>query len=54
MSMICQVKSEWHLLKPIRVASGGNVGGREAAVEPTRTYSRCFPEEVTRVGWSIA
>ena len=45
---------EWHLLKPIRVASGGNVGGREAAVEPTRTYSRRFPEEVTRVGGSIA
>jgi hypothetical protein len=41
-------------LKPIRVASGGNVGGREAAVEPTRTYSRRFPQEVTRVGGSIA
>ncbi|NNJ98351.1 MAG: hypothetical protein HKP12_14485 [Gammaproteobacteria bacterium] len=37
-----------------RFASGGNVGGREAAVEPTRTYSRRFPQEETRVGGSIA
>ena len=37
-----QIRHEWHLLKPIRVASVGNVGGREAAVEPTRTYSRRF------------
>jgi hypothetical protein len=44
---------EWYLLKPIRVASGGNVGGREAAVEPTRTYSRRFPEEATCVGGAI-
>ncbi|NNJ97131.1 MAG: hypothetical protein HKP12_08220 [Gammaproteobacteria bacterium] len=45
---------EWHLLKPIRVVSGGNVGGRDAAVEPTGTYSRRFPEEITRVGESNA
>ncbi len=25
---------------------GGNVGGREAAVEPTRMYLRRFPEEI--------
>ena len=49
-----RVRDEWHLRKPTRVASGGNVGGREAVVEPTRTYSRRFPEEVTRVGASIA
>ena len=47
------VGSEWYLLKPIRVASGGNVGGRDGAVEPTRTYSRRFPDELTRVGGSI-
>jgi hypothetical protein len=47
-------RAEWRLPKPTRVASGGNVGGREAAVEPTRTYSRRFPQEVTRVGGSIA
>jgi len=26
--------------------SGRNVGGREAAVEPTRMYLRRFPEEI--------
>ena len=41
---------EWRLLKPIRVVSGGNVGGRDGAVELTGTYSRRFPEEITRVG----
>jgi hypothetical protein len=42
------------LTQAIRVASGGNVGGREAAVELTGTYSRRFPQEVTRVGGSTA
>ena len=45
---------EWHLFKPIRVVSAGNVGGRDGAVEPTGRYSRRFPEEITRVGRSIA
>ena len=49
-----RVSGEWHLLKLIRVASGENVSGREAVVEPTRTYSRRSPEEVSRVGGSIA
>ena len=43
---------EWHLLKPTRVVSGGNVGARDGAVEPTGTYSRRFPEEITRIGLS--
>jgi hypothetical protein len=29
--------------------SGGNVGGREAAVEPTGMYSRRFPEEASDI-----
>ena len=40
-------------MRTIEYKSIYNVGGREAAVEPTWTYSRRFPEEVTRVGGSI-
>jgi len=29
--------------------SGGNVGGTDAAVEPTRMYLRRFPEEIPDV-----
>ena len=39
---------------PIWVVSGGNVGGTDAAVEPTRTYSRHFPKEISRIGGSVA
>jgi hypothetical protein len=38
--------AKWHLLKLISVVSGGNVGGMDAAIEPTGTYSRRFPEEM--------
>ena len=51
--VIIVVTPESHLLKPIRVVSGGNVGARDGAVEPTGTYSRRFPEEMTRIGRSI-
>ena len=33
-------------LELISVISGENVGGMDAAVEPTGTYSRRFPEEI--------
>jgi hypothetical protein len=38
-----------HWLKVIPVVSGGNVGGRDAAVEPTGTCARRFPEEMTGI-----
>jgi hypothetical protein len=33
------------------IVSGGNVGGREAAVEPPGKDSRRFPEDTTGIGW---
>jgi len=35
---------------PLLAVSGGNVGGRDAAVEPTGMYSRRFPEETANSG----
>jgi hypothetical protein len=34
--------------------SGGNVGGRDAAVEPTGMYSRRFPEEIPAIRDDLA
>jgi hypothetical protein len=34
--------------------SGGNVGGREAAVEPTRMYLRRFLEEIPDIRDDLA
>jgi hypothetical protein len=38
------------LLYPVPVVSGGSVGGRDAAVEPTRMYLRRLPEETAGIG----
>jgi hypothetical protein len=40
------LSGQWHSLGLISVVSGENVGGMDAAVEPTGTYSRRFPEEM--------
>jgi hypothetical protein len=40
--------AKWHLLKPIPVVSGENLGGIDPAVEATGTYSRRFVEDNDR------
>ena len=41
-----RTKAVGYLLQLIPVVSGGNVGGMDAAAEPTGTYSRRFAEEM--------
>jgi hypothetical protein len=43
-----QCQHQWHLLKPIPVVSGENLGGIDPAVEATGTYSRRFVEDNDR------
>ena len=42
------IGDQWPLLESIRVVSGGNVGGRDTAVEPTWAYLRRFSGSTDR------